>query len=82
MLLTVKEPLDPSVQSYNNLTIIDQIIVLDAPVSSHLNSFWRISLTSTDLHHCYFNGYFPALVSVLMEESGGGKQTSKHRELY
>ena len=34
-----KEAMDPSVQSDNNLTIVDQVIVIGAPVGSHRNSF-------------------------------------------
>ena len=39
-LTSLKESVDPSVQSDNKLTIVDQVIFLDAPVGCHENSFW------------------------------------------
>ena len=35
------------------------------------------SFASAHSHHCHFNGYFGALTSVLVEESGWNKQTNK-----
>ena len=39
-LPSLTESLKPSIQSDNKLTIVDQVIVLGAPVGTHWNCFW------------------------------------------
>ena len=52
------------------------------PLDTLLGWVEFISLTSSHSHHCHFNGYFRALLSVLVEENGWNKQTrAKHLSL-
>ena len=77
---SLKESLNPSGQSDNNLPIVDQVIVLGASVKTLdtlLGWVGLISLTPTHLHHCHYNRYFWALLSDYVEENGWNKQTNR-----